>query len=126
VLVSPGNVFSGWASCSSSFQVNGNLTCTPAYNGSAAPSPPAAAGSYVLSLINPGASGGGGFILGPEMVCEPGNVGTCTLSYTSPRTVTLIPFPYAGFSFGGWVEPGCADTMTITGPKTCTANFRRQ
>jgi hypothetical protein len=75
--------------------------------------------------VNPGSGGGGGFVLGPEMVCEPGNVGTCALSYTSPQTVTLIPVPYAGFSFGGWLEAGCANVMAITGPRTCTANFNR-
>jgi hypothetical protein len=125
VLPSGGNTFSGWTSCGGAFVINSNLTCTPSYNGSAPPPPPPPSGSNTLSLVNPGAGGGGGFILGPEMVCEPGNVGTCGVSYATPQTVTLTPIPYAGFRFAGWIEAGCANTMTVSGARTCTANFDR-
>jgi hypothetical protein len=127
VLVTEGNSFTGWVACSNAFTVNSDLTCTPSYNGNIGPppAPPPPSGTFVLSVVNPGAGGGGGFILGPEMVCEPGNVGTCSLSYSTPRVVTLTPVPYAGFTFSGWSGAGCASTMTISGPTTCTATFTR-
>ena len=127
VIVSPGNVFSGWASCSATFTINSNLTCTPTYNGSAPPPPPPPppppGGAITLTIVNPGTGGGGGFVLGPEMLCDPGE--TCTFTVTSATSVTLTPIAYPGFVFGGWVGAGCANVMTLDSSRTCTADFNR-
>jgi hypothetical protein len=126
VIVSAGNAFSGWASCSATFTLNSNMTCTPTYNGSAPPPPPPPpppGGAITLTIINPGTGGGGGFILGPEVLCDPGE--TCTVTVTSATTVTLVPIAFDGFSFGGWVGSGCANVMLLNSSRTCTADFNR-
>ena len=127
VIPTGGNVFTGWLSCSNAFALESNVTCTPSYNGAGsppAPPPPAPGGPITLTVVNPGINGiGGGFVLGPEMVCMPGN--SCTLTLSSPTTVTLFAVPFDGFYFGRWVEISCAETMLVNSSRTCTADFNR-
>jgi hypothetical protein len=110
--------------------MNSNLTCTPTYNGSAPPPPnqpppppPPPGGAVTLTIVNPGTGGGGGFVLGPEMLCDPGE--TCTFTVTAATFVTLTPIAYPGFSFGGWVGAGCGNAFTLDSSRTCTADFNR-
>jgi hypothetical protein len=52
---------------------------------------------------------------------------TCTASYDSGSTVTLVAAASAGSTFTGWVGGGCSGTgtcsVTITAATTVTANF---
>jgi hypothetical protein len=126
-LPSGSNVLTSWGGCAPSFTLNSSLNCAPTFgsSGGSPPPPPPPSGTFTLSLVNPGTGGGGGFILGPEIFCNPGNQGLCSRTFSTTVTISLTPVPYSGFYFGGWVEAGCTNTMTLSSSKTCTANFNR-
>jgi hypothetical protein len=59
------------------------------------------------------------------MLCNPGGGSLCSRTFSAPTPVSLIPVPYAGFSFAGWIGAGCGNSMTVSGNMTCTADFNR-
>jgi hypothetical protein len=107
-----GSQLSGWKEpgCSESFTITKDVTCTATF-------------TKVPRTLKLEIEGGG------EMTIQPrGDCGiTCSeITYEHGTPIILVPKPDDGFQFGGWKEPGCSESFTITKDVTCTAIFKPQ
>jgi len=84
------------------------------------------AASFTLS-ISPTPTGGN-VTSSPAGINCGSSGSTCSASFPSGITVTLMATPDTGYIFVGWGgDPDCADgSVTMNGDKTCTATFQLQ
>ena len=47
----------------------------------------------------------------------------CSESYTSNTNVALTATPAVGYTFAGWSGTGCANSVTMSADRNCTASF---
>jgi hypothetical protein len=116
-----GSTFAGWSGtgCTTgTVTVNGNMTCTAAFN---------LVTGFKLTVnvaqqITTGGSAGGRVMSNPSGI----DCGSdCSENYSSGMVISLTPIPATGSVFTGW--SGHADctggSVTMNADKSCTANF---
>jgi hypothetical protein len=113
-----GYSLTSWGGCSTSFALTGNVSCAPTFGGGSALPPPS--GPISLRVVVPSTAKGHVYWMGVGWV-EPGQSVLRTSS--TPMTVSLSAFPFAGYVFGSWIGGGCANSMTVTTEMMCVASF---
>jgi Divergent InlB B-repeat domain/Putative Ig domain len=129
-----GSVFAGWSGgCtgtgSCSVQINNNMTVTAAFSTSAEPPPPPpSSGAFTLTVTKV-QNGGTGNVTSTPAGIDCG--ATCTASFSSGTSITLVASPSTG-RFASWTGGPCAGStnpscrFTLGANTTATASFASQ
>jgi hypothetical protein len=108
-----GSQFGGWKEpdCSDSFTITKDMTCTATFTKV----------PRQLTIETEGPGSGKVTSVPPGIDCG----SDCSQTYENGTPITLVPKPDDGSQFGGWKEPDCSNSITITKDMTCTATFTK-
>jgi RHS repeat-associated protein len=113
-----GSAFAGWsgdAGCGGSVTMTAALHCTATFT--------LTTSSYTLTVVKTGEGSAGSVVTSNPAGISCG--ATCAASFISGTPVQLTATPATGYELAFWQGDGCTTgTVTMTGPRTCTAWFQ--